>query len=536
MSEDRRRSREGRHVSVGGTAADEVLDALVQQFSDRYAFIRELIQNSLDAGAARIDIRMEYDGRALRIAVTDDGDGMDRAIIEGYLLTLFRSTKEDDLTKIGKFGIGFTSIFAMEPAEVVVDTGRDGVWHRVTFDASRAYTLSRLADPYEGTTVTLRLPRGRTSALEDVRGVRAAAARWCRYADAAITLEAVGTDEEWEPTPVAAPFTVDAPVVVVDETDGMHVVLGPHASRTPPVGFYNRGITLWEGELGTIPGVCFRVAGRHLEHTLTRDNVIRDRHYDAVVARLQELARTRLAAAVHAEAEAAAVAGDLARTRRLFAAISEAAPWSWREDAPLVPGRTASGAAPLSLAALRATRGWLARLGGGALTVWWARPDCPVGAALAASGTLVVLAENEDDPHLLLLGRALTATRRAATTAWATIREVSASAEVAPLFSGASTPGSQLRPARFAGAPLADRLAVSAPAAGLLPDPLPAPSPAAPLFVAVNHPLVARLAAMPPAIGQPLLLHAARISAGNADPHTTRTDTLVAALTSEEGN
>ena len=39
---------------------------------------------------------------------------MDRATIEGYL-TLFRSTKEDDLTKIGKFGISFVSLFAMEP-------------------------------------------------------------------------------------------------------------------------------------------------------------------------------------------------------------------------------------------------------------------------------------------------------------------------------------------------------------------------------------------------------------------------------------
>ena len=73
--------------------------------------MRELIQNSLDAGAARINVRMAWSDGELRIEVDDDGEGMDRATIEGYLLTLFRSTKEEDLTKIGKFGVGFVSVF-----------------------------------------------------------------------------------------------------------------------------------------------------------------------------------------------------------------------------------------------------------------------------------------------------------------------------------------------------------------------------------------------------------------------------------------
>jgi hypothetical protein len=177
----------------------------------------------------------------------------------------------------------------------------------------------------------------------------------------------------------------------------------------------------------------------------------------------------------------------------------------------------------------------LARLGGGALTVWWARSDCPVGAALAASGTPVVLAENEDDPHLRLITRVLHGVLRAAPSAWGSITSAAPTPRVAALFSTAPLRGWELVPARFAGAPLRDRLAVSAPAAGLLPDPLPAPSPAAPLFVSVDHPLVGRLASLPPAVGAELLLHAARISAEAADPHTRRTDALVAALTPEEG-
>lgn len=503
MSE-RRRKREGRHVSVGGAAADEVLDSLVKQFADRYAFIRELLQNSLDAGAARIDVAMTWDGREFRVEVRDDGEGMDRPIIEGYLLTLFRSTKEDDLTKIGKFGIGFTSIFAMEPFEVVVDTGRDGVWHRVTFDEQRAYTLSRLADPYEGTTVTLRMARGRAAATEDARKIRAAALRWCRYADATITTSAHGTDEEWDATPVAAAFTVDAPVVVTEESDGLRVVLGPHAAGTPPIGFYNRGITLWEGDEGLLPGVCFRAAGRHLEHTLTRDNVIRDRHFDHVMAAVRAAAGTRLRDAVHAEAGAAATAGDLARVTRLFAAIHADAPWTWREDAPLLPGHGRA----LTLADLRGARSWLGKLAGAGPTIWWAPPGCPVAAAAAATGLPIVVAALAEDPHLAWVVRALEGARRAITDGYFLATAAKVEGPVAALFAAAGVLAADLR-----GGGLDQRLAVALPGPWGL-GRAPAPARGGTLVVRANHPLVAKLAALAPAIGGPLLAHAARVDAG----------------------
>ena len=49
--------------------------------------------------------------RHLGIHVDDFGEGMDEAIIDAQLTRMFSSTKENDLTKIGKFGIGF--LFAM---------------------------------------------------------------------------------------------------------------------------------------------------------------------------------------------------------------------------------------------------------------------------------------------------------------------------------------------------------------------------------------------------------------------------------------
>ena len=102
----------------------DLLPDLIHQFSDPFAFYRELIQNSIDAGSARIEVRLRFTPGATRgtatAVVQDWGEGMNRQVIDDYLLTKFRSSKENDLTKIGKFGIGFLSVFAPEPGAVVV--------------------------------------------------------------------------------------------------------------------------------------------------------------------------------------------------------------------------------------------------------------------------------------------------------------------------------------------------------------------------------------------------------------------------------
>jgi hypothetical protein len=94
---------------------------MVQQFADPYAFLRELVQNGLGAGARRIGARVErmHDGVA-STSVSDDGCGMSREVIEGPLLTLFSSSKEGDDDTIGKYGVGFVSVFALTPERVEV--------------------------------------------------------------------------------------------------------------------------------------------------------------------------------------------------------------------------------------------------------------------------------------------------------------------------------------------------------------------------------------------------------------------------------
>ena len=136
---------------------DDALDELVNQFSDPLSFLRELVQNAIDAGSHEVEISPSFetkgDAGVSVIEVADWGGGMSREIIETKLTRLFSSQKDGDRTKIGKFGIGFVSVFALGPEVVCVDTARDGEAWRVLFDRERTFKLLRLDEPIEGTRI-----------------------------------------------------------------------------------------------------------------------------------------------------------------------------------------------------------------------------------------------------------------------------------------------------------------------------------------------------------------------------------------------
>ena len=70
-------------------AIADTLNNLINQFSHELSFYRELVQNSLDAGATVIDISIAYHQEGKRgtavIRVVDNGHGMNRHIINTEL-------------------------------------------------------------------------------------------------------------------------------------------------------------------------------------------------------------------------------------------------------------------------------------------------------------------------------------------------------------------------------------------------------------------------------------------------------------------
>ncbi len=270
-----------------------ILDDLVHQFSDPLSFFRELIQNAIDAGSGEVEVSMEFqadpesDKRegTMVITVDDFGEGMNREIIEGQLTRLFSSAKDDDYTKIGKFGIGFVSVFAVEPEAVCVDTGRTGESWRVLFDADRSYELYSLDRPVEGTKVRIFKNTSRAKFRAFVGRARRVILQWCKHVPVPIYFQGKELGE---------PFDVDSPCKLVHEEEGTRLVMGFVEDFEAPFGYYNRGLTLKEGDESPWPYVTFKIDSRYLEHTLTRDQILEDKNFHKTWELLEELATERL--------------------------------------------------------------------------------------------------------------------------------------------------------------------------------------------------------------------------------------------------
>ena len=262
-------------------AAGDALEKLVNQFTDPLSFYRELVQNSIDAGGTEVEIRLEHRDGVMRIHVDDWGEGMNREIIDSRLTRLFSSRKDGDLDKIGKFGIGFVSVFAIDPDVVSVDTSRDGEDWRVVFHADRAFTRIARDEPVEGTKITIF-----KQATEDEYEAFLARSRdvvtyWCRFVDAEIRFQGQR---------VSRPFGLDSPCQVRHAEEGTEVVVGYRRNLQPMLGLFNRGLTLLETVDPSLSrSAAVLVDSRYLEHTMARDDVRQDENFAHVMAIARQL-------------------------------------------------------------------------------------------------------------------------------------------------------------------------------------------------------------------------------------------------------
>ncbi len=127
--------------------------------SDPWVFVRELLQNSRDAGAGRVEIEVSRHGSRDRVTCRDDGCGMSYEHARGYLFALYASSKEDSLEQAGKFGIGFWSVLRFEPSLIVIRSrGERGDAWQVSIDGSLEHVEAAKADLGQGTEVVLERP------------------------------------------------------------------------------------------------------------------------------------------------------------------------------------------------------------------------------------------------------------------------------------------------------------------------------------------------------------------------------------------
>jgi DNA mismatch repair protein MutL len=120
---------------------------------------KELVENSIDAGATRITIEIEAGGRRL-LKVSDDGEGMvrDDAVLafERHATSKIRET--DDLGAIGTLGFrgeALASIASVARIELTTSTEDAKAATRVTIDGGRMRDVKDAAHP-RGTTIIVR--------------------------------------------------------------------------------------------------------------------------------------------------------------------------------------------------------------------------------------------------------------------------------------------------------------------------------------------------------------------------------------------
>jgi hypothetical protein len=284
----------------------EALETLVHQFADPWSCLRELIQNAIDAGSGEIEVRIEHEPSAdpnqpgmMVVEVVDTGGGMDRQIIDTRLTRLFSSCKDGDYTKIGRFGIGFVSVFALQPELVCVDTGRNGEFWRVLFKADRSFERIALDIPVEGTTIRIY----KTASADEVEAARARARKtleyWCKHAKVELRLD---------DALISQPLGLAGHCVVDHREDETRLLLAYVPEREALRGYYHGGLTLHEEHDDRLPHVAFKIDSRYLEHTLTRDNVIRDDNYAKAMAFVARMVQSKLCAELLGACEALAAA------------------------------------------------------------------------------------------------------------------------------------------------------------------------------------------------------------------------------------
>jgi molecular chaperone HtpG len=141
-------------------------------YSSPRVYLRELLQNAVDAITARRAVEADAPGRIdvqvddRRISVSDSGIGLSPGQVTELLATIGRSSKRDEIgfartEFLGQFGIGLLSAFMVAEEIEVVTRPVDGPTTLWIGTADGSYSLQETVPREDvGTTVTLTARRG----------------------------------------------------------------------------------------------------------------------------------------------------------------------------------------------------------------------------------------------------------------------------------------------------------------------------------------------------------------------------------------
>ncbi len=275
---------------------------------DPWYFLRELAQNSRDAGARAIRVEAQAGGGGSEtIVFADDGRGMTLAHARRFLFRLHASDKGGDPAAAGRYGVGFWTVLRFGPSLIRIDSRRGGESWAVELDAGLAARASdcRRRDP--GTTVTLVRPARCPAPGEFQRQVGEGLRAYCRYLRR--------NDRRGSPLPLVygdseltEPMALPGPLSLRFRSGPVEGAVG--LAENPEVRLYARGLPVWRGaaldqmsvlnvdaagrtDVGGGLAPVYLLNGNHLDVTFSRDLAVENRAL-ALVRRRAEAALRRL--------------------------------------------------------------------------------------------------------------------------------------------------------------------------------------------------------------------------------------------------
>lgn len=264
-----------------------VLKGLIAQFENPFQYIRELVQNSRDAGSNEIHISVGRDKQTGLgvISVSDDGCGMNEEDVRKYLLKLFASSKEQDRNTIGRFGVGLVSVFAQKPTKVELISAKENYDPlRVEFgsvekgvpmnlykltERNIELTPSRVVP--EGTKVNLYVDLNDEELADTKKNIRAEIENSCIYLDVPLLFDGKRVNKDFEiKSVVSVPFGGERGL------EGRIGITGESAYT-----LLNHRLVLLTGEEFTerTKGLELLVNSRYFDSNISRNAVIQDNRY-----------------------------------------------------------------------------------------------------------------------------------------------------------------------------------------------------------------------------------------------------------------
>ncbi|MBU1029878.1 MAG: ATP-binding protein, partial [Nanoarchaeota archaeon] len=271
-----------------------VLRGLVGQFQRPEQYIREIVQNSLDADCSEVRINFDYDdSKSLaEIIMSDDGCGMSFQDTREYLLNLFNSKKYQDFSKIGRFGIGFVSLFAVHPDLVLVETTKNSKTHTVILDSPENGGGSRTIEhdkPNDSSGTIIRLRKN--ISLDDLAlikdGIKSELLESCCYVKKPVYFEDERINKEFE-----------IPEAIVNARIGGKGIEGwvglvPEGEELYQL--FNNRLLITKGDKLFDEGcenLSFMVSSRYLSPNLSRDALLDDTKYSFVMKAIRRETNT----------------------------------------------------------------------------------------------------------------------------------------------------------------------------------------------------------------------------------------------------